>query len=97
MAMPPYLRKAPKAGLSERILPANSPSSIVHSSYRMPPPPIGTPLSPRELVDLLAAETNILVHQGRNYPDPAAYQPDTSNLIEGDCAGRIRGRERHLI
>ena len=57
MAMPPYLRKAPKADVREyfRQLAQMDLPLIIQNA----PAPIGTPLSPRELVELLEAETNI--------------------------------------
>ena len=57
MAMPPYLRKAPKADVREyfRQLAQLDLPLIIQNA----PAPIGTPFSPRELVELLEAEANI--------------------------------------
>ena len=57
MAMPPYLRKAPKPAVQEyyRQLANFGRPLIIQNA----PAPIGTPLSPPELAELLAAEDNI--------------------------------------
>lgn len=57
MAMPPYLRKASKADSRDyyRALAQFDRPLIIQNA----PAPIGTPLSPQELVELLATEANI--------------------------------------
>ncbi len=57
MAMPPYLRKAPKADVEQyyRELASFGLPVIIQNA----PPPVGTPLSPSDLASLLSAEENV--------------------------------------
>ncbi len=88
MAMPPYLRKASKAGLREyyRALAQFDRPLIIQNA----PAPIGTPLSPRELVDLLAAEDNILYIKEETNPI-LQHINEILALDTGNCAGVFGG------
>ena len=88
MAMPPYLRKAPKPQVQEyyRELAAFDRPLIIQNA----PAPIGTPLSPRELVDLLAAEPNIQYIKEETIP----ILQHISQILEldaGACLGVFGG------
>ena len=88
MAMPPYLRKAPKAEVQEffRQLARFDRPLIIQNA----PAPIGTPLSPRELVDLLAAEDNIQYIKEETIPI-LQHINQILDLDEGDCLGVFGG------
>ena len=88
MAMPPYLRKASKADLREyyRALAQFDRPLIIQNA----PAPIGTPLSPRELVDLLAAEDNILYIKEETNPI-LQHINEIIALDRGNCAGVFGG------
>lgn len=88
MAMPPYLRKASTAGLREyyRALAQFDRPLIIQNA----PAPIGTPLSPRELVDLLAAEDNILYIKEETNPI-LQHINEILALDTGNCAGVFGG------
>ncbi len=88
MAMPPYLRKAPKAEVQAyyRQLAGFDRPLIIQNA----PAPIGTPLSPRELADLLAAEANIQYIKEETIP----ILQHISQILEldaGDCLGVFGG------
>jgi len=88
MAMPPYLRKASKAELRRyyRALAKFDRPLIVQNA----PAPIGTPLSPRELVELLAAEDNILYIKEETNPI-LQHINEIIALDSGSCAGVFGG------
>jgi 4-hydroxy-tetrahydrodipicolinate synthase len=88
MAMPPYLRKAAKADLREyyRALAQFDRPLIIQNA----PAPIGTPLRPRELVDLLAAEDNILYIKEETNPI-LQHINEIIALDTGNCAGVFGG------
>ena len=88
MAMPPYLRKAPKVELREyyRALAQFDRPLIIQNA----PAPIGTPLSPRELVELLAAEANILYIKEETNPI-LQHINEIIALDKGNCAGVFGG------
>ncbi len=88
MAMPPYLRKALKADLREyyRALAQFDRPLIIQNA----PAPIGTPLSPRELVDLLAIEDNILYIKEETNPI-LQHINEILALDTGNCAGVFGG------
>ncbi len=88
MAMPPYLRKASKAGLTTyyRALAQFDRPLIIQNA----PPPIGSPLSPRELVELLAAEANILYIKEETNPI-LQHINQIIALDRGNCAGVFGG------
>lgn len=88
MAMPPYLRKASKAGLRAyyRALAQFDRPLIIQNA----PAPIGTPLSPRELVDLLALEDNILYIKEETNPI-LQHINEILALDTGNCAGVFGG------
>ena len=88
MAMPPYLRKAAKADLREyyRALAQFDRPLIIQNA----PAPIGTPLSPRELVDLLATEDNILYIKEETNPI-LQHINEIIALDTGNCAGIFGG------
>ena len=88
MAMPPYLRKAAKQDLREyyRALAQFERPLIIQNA----PAPIGTPLSPRELVDLLAAEANILYIKEETNPI-LQHISQILALDSGACAGVFGG------
>ena len=88
MTMPPYLRKASKADLREyyRSLAQFDRPLIIQNA----PAPIGTPLSPRELVDLLAAEDNILYIKEETNPI-LQHINEIIALDTGNCAGVFGG------
>ncbi|MCY3834774.1 MAG: dihydrodipicolinate synthase family protein [Chloroflexi bacterium] len=88
MAMPPYLRKASKPDLREyyRALAQFDRPLIIQNA----PAPIGTPLSPRELVDLLAAEDNILYIKEETNPI-LQHIGEIIALDQGACAGVFGG------
>ena len=88
MAMPPYLRKAPKADLRDyyRALAQFDRPLIIQNA----PAPIGSPLSPRELVDLLAAEDNILYIKEETNPI-LQHINEIIALDTGNCAGVFGG------
>ncbi len=88
MAMPPYLRKAPKAEVQAyyRQLAGFDRPLIIQNA----PAPIGAPLSPQELVDLLAAEANIQYIKEETIP----ILQHISQILEldaGDCLGVFGG------
>jgi len=88
MAMPPYLRKASKAALREyyRALALFDRPLIIQNA----PAPIGTPLSPGELVDLLAIEDNILYIKEETNPI-LQHINEILALDTGNCAGVFGG------
>lgn len=88
MAMPPYLRKASKTDLRDyyRALAQFDRPLIIQNA----PAPIGTPLSPRELVDLLAAEDNILYIKEETNPI-LQHISQILALDSGNCAGVFGG------
>ncbi len=88
MAMPPYLRKASKPGVQEyyRQLADFERPLIIQNA----PAPIGTPLSPRELVELLAAESNIQYIKEETIPI-LQHITQILELDGGDCLGVFGG------
>ena len=88
MAMPPYMRKASRAGLREyyRALAQFDRPLIIQNA----PAPIGTPLSPRELVELLAIEDNILYIKEETNPI-FQHISQIIALDTGNCAGVFGG------
>ena len=88
MAMPPYLRKASKADLRDyyKALAQFDRPLIIQNA----PAPIGTPMSPRELVDLLAAESNILYIKEETNPI-LQHINEIIALDQGNCAGVFGG------
>lgn len=88
MAMPPYLRKASKLDLREyyRALAQFERPLIIQNA----PAPIGTPLSPRELVELLAIEDNILYIKEETNPI-LQHISQIIALDSGNCAGVFGG------
>ena len=88
MAMPPYLRKARKGEVLAyyRALAQFDCPLIIQNA----PAPIGTPLSPRELVDLLAAEDNILYIKEETVPI-LQHISEILALDAGHCAGVFGG------
>ena len=88
MAMPPYLRKAPKPAVKAyyRGLAQYSRPLIIQNA----PAPIGTPLSPQELVDLLAAEADILYIKEETIPI-LQHINQILELDQGNCAGVFGG------
>lgn len=88
MAMPPYLRKAPKGEVLEyyRQLARFDRPLIIQNA----PAPIGTPLSPKELVELLAAEDNIQYIKEETIPI-LQHINQILDLDEGDCLGVFGG------
>ena len=88
MAMPPYLRKASKADLREyyAALAQFERPLIIQNA----PAPIGSPLSPAELVDLLAAEDNILYIKEETNPILQHISAIIA-LDTGNCAGVFGG------
>ncbi len=95
MAMPPYLRKASKRGLRDyyRALAQFERPLIIQNA----PAPIGTPLSPRDLVELLAAEANILYIKEETNPI-LQHISQILALDDGSCAGVFGGANgTHLI
>ncbi len=88
MAMPPYLRKAPKAELREyyRQLARFDLPLIIQNA----PAPIGSPLSPPELASLLASEANIQYIKEETTP---ILQHISAILAQADghCAGVFGG------
>ncbi len=88
MAMPPYLRKASKPALREyyrRLAQFERPLIIQNA-----PAPIGTPLSPRELVELLAAESNISYIKEETVPI-LQHINQILELDAGNCLGVFGG------
>ncbi|MCY3779380.1 MAG: dihydrodipicolinate synthase family protein [Chloroflexi bacterium] len=88
MAMPPYLRKAPKAEVREyyrQLAQFNRPLIIQNA-----PAPIGSPLSPSELVNVLAAEDNILYIKEETNPI-LHHISEILALDTGNCAGVFGG------
>lgn len=88
MAMPPYLRKAPKPAVREyyRQLAQFDAPLIIQNA----PAPIGTPLAPGELVELLAAERQIQYIKEETTP----ILQHISQILEldaGDCLGVFGG------
>lgn len=88
MAMPPYLRKAAKADLRAyyRALAQFDRPLIIQNA----PAPIGSPLSPPELVELLAAEDNILYIKEETNPI-LQHINEIIALDRGNCAGVFGG------
>lgn len=88
MAMPPYLRKAPKPAVQEyyRQL-ANFDRPLIIQNA---PAPIGSPLSPHELVELLAAESNINYIKEETIPI-LQHINRILELDDGDCLGVFGG------
>jgi len=88
MAMPPYLRKASKLDLREYYLAlAQFERPLIIQNA---PAPIGSPLSPRELVELLAAEDNILYIKEETNPI-LQHISEIIALDSGNCAGVFGG------
>lgn len=88
MAMPPYLRKAAKADLGEyyRALAQFDRPLIIQNA----PAPIGSPLSPSALADLLAIEDNILYIKEETHPI-LQHINEILALDRGNCAGVFGG------
>ena len=88
MAMPPYLRKASKAYMQDyyRALAQFDRPLIIQNA----PAPIGTPLSPRELVELLASEPNIRYIKEETIPI-LQHINQILELDTGHCAGVFGG------
>ena len=88
MAMPPYLRKASKLDLREyyRALAQFDRPLIIQNA----PAPIGSPMSPRELVALLTAEDNILYIKEETNPI-LQHISQIIALDSGNCAGVFGG------
>ena len=88
MAMPPYLRKAPKAEVRQyyRELAQFDRPLIIQNA----PAPIGTPLSPQELVDLLVAEANIQYIKEETIPI-LQHINQILELDRGGCLGVFGG------
>lgn len=88
MAMPPYLRKAPKPAVQEyyRQLADFDRPLIIQNA----PAPIGTPLSPRELAELLAAESNIKYIKEETSPI-LQHINQILELDAGNCLGVFGG------
>ena len=88
MAMPPYLRKAPKTEVQEyyRQLAQFDRPLIIQNA----PAPIGAPLSPRELVELLAAEPNIQYIKEETVPI-LQHINQILELDQGACEGVFGG------
>lgn len=88
MAMPPYLRKAPKPAVQDyyRQLAKFDRPLIIQNA----PAPIGTPLSPRELVELLAAETQISYIKEETIPI-LQHINQILKLDDGNCLGVFGG------
>ena len=88
MAMPPYLRKAGKAELGAyyRSLAGFGIPLIIQNA----PAPIGTPLSPQELVNLLAAEANIQYIKEETIPI-LQHIDEILALDDGDSVGVFGG------
>jgi len=88
MAMPPYLRKAPKADVEEyyRELASFGLPVIIQNA----PPPVGTPLSPSDLANLLSAEEN--VKYVKEETPPILQRMNTLlDLAGDDCEGMFGG------
>ncbi len=88
MAMPPYLRKAPKAdvrGYYQQLAGFDRPLIIQNA-----PAPIGSPLSPQELVELLAAECEIKYIKEET-PPILQHISQILELDKGDCLGVFGG------
>ena len=88
MAMPPYLRKAPKPEVQayyRQLADFDHPLIIQNA-----PAPIGTPLSPRELVELLAAERNVQYIKEETIPI-LQHINQILELDEGNCLGVFGG------
>ena len=88
MAMPPYLRKAPKSAVQNyyrEIAQFDRPLIIQNA-----PAPIGTPLTPQELVDLLAAEDNIQYIKEETIPI-LQHINQILDLDAGNCQGVFGG------
>ncbi|MDE2950645.1 MAG: dihydrodipicolinate synthase family protein [Chloroflexota bacterium] len=88
MAMPPYLRKAPKAYVKDyyRALAQFDRPLMIQNA----PAPIGSPLSPRELVELLASEPNIAYIKEETIPI-LQHINQILALDTGHCAGVFGG------
>ena len=88
MAMPPYLRKASKAYVQDyyRALAQFDRPLIIQNA----PAPIGTPLSPRELVELLSSEPNITYIKEETIPI-LQHINQILELDTGHCAGVFGG------
>ena len=88
MAMPPYLRKAPKPAVRDyyRQLAQFDRPLIIQNA----PAPIGSPLSPQELVDLLAAEDNIQYIKEETIPI-LQHINRIIELDDGNCRGVFGG------
>ena len=88
MAMPPYLRKAPKPAVQAyyRQLADFERPLIIQNA----PAPIGTPLSPRELVELLAVESNIQYIKEETIPI-LQHINRILELDDGNCLGVFGG------
>ena len=88
MAMPPYLRKAPKPAVQayfRQLADFDRPLIIQNA-----PAPIGTPLSPRDLAELLAAENNISYIKEETIPI-LQHITQILELDAGDCLGVFGG------
>ena len=88
MAMPPYLRKAQKPAVQDyyRQLAQFDRPLIIQNA----PAPIGTPLSPRELVELLAAESQISYIKEETIPI-LQHINQILELDAGNCLGVFGG------
>ena len=88
MTMPPYLRKSSKAGVKAyfRALAQFDRPLMIQNA----PAPIGTPLAPRELVDLLASEPNIRYIKEETIPI-LQHISQIIELDQGHCDGVFGG------
>ncbi len=88
MAMPPYLRKGSKAYVKDyyRALAQFDRPLMIQNA----PAPIGTPLSPGELVELLASEPNIAYIKEETIPI-LQHINQILELDTGHCAGVFGG------
>ncbi len=88
MAMPPYLRKASKPAVQAyyRQLAQFDRPLIIQNA----PAPIGSPLSPRELAELLAAESNIQYIKEETIPI-LQHISQILELDDGNCQGVFGG------
>lgn len=88
MAMPPYLRKAPKADVEQyyRELASFGLPVIIQNA----PAPVGTPLAPPDLANLLAAEENVKYIKEET-PPILQRMNKLLDLAGDDCEGMFGG------
>lgn len=88
MAMPPYLRKAPKSDVEQyyRELASFGLSVIIQNA----PAPVGTPLSTPDLANLLAAEENVKYIKEET-PPILQRMNKLLDLAGNDCIGMFGG------